>query len=213
MSTEQAAQPYVGAVKIDLSALAARLVDMAPGATIPLRRAQAGFPGVVVEIKTNYPTAGSAAGIPESVYAEFMACTDDIEKIDESRATVAKILEVLDETRALREHERQVTVSLMVDTLRSTARRRKKPALLAPFEKSIKYFSQNGEKAAKARRQREASQAEQDAQVNAQQQADAAMQQQLDAYKAELDAKFNATVQMAIEKALAAQLPPPAPAP
>lgn len=59
-----------------------------------------------------------------------------------------KVLEVLKESEALYEHERENTISQMADAVRSTAKRESNPGLLAPFEKLLRYNSQIADKAA-----------------------------------------------------------------
>jgi hypothetical protein len=168
MSNDIIAQPYKGSLTVDLTSIAAILVDLAPGAAQYLRKEQPGFAEAVVEIKESVPVHGPEAGIPADVYTQFVECNENIAKIDESRSVVAKMLEILDETRALFDHERQMHLSLMVDTVKSTARRRKRPAIMAPFEKTMRYFSQVADKAVRTRRLRALATAEEPPQPPAQ---------------------------------------------
>jgi len=143
---------FKGTTTVNLSALVGKLVDLQPGETRTMLTLRPGFDDVEAELKESIATTGAAAGIPSEVYNDFLECGDTIDAIDTALSVVAKLAEVLVESRAYYENKRQHLVGLMVDTVRSTARRRNDSALLAFFEKTIKYHGQAGHKAARTRR-------------------------------------------------------------
>ena len=145
-------EPYSGTFFIDLNHLRGILFDVARGGLRGLRREQPGIDEVIHELETELPRRGAEAGIPDSVYKRFCQYTSHLEKIRAVKAPLEKLLEVLKESEAKYEHERENTISQMTDSIRSTARRESNPGLLAPFERLLKYNSQIADKAAKTRR-------------------------------------------------------------
>jgi hypothetical protein len=147
----ESVQPYTGPFAVDLQPLSAILVDLKPGAMRFLRSEQEGLGEVVEELKQNVPTLGAKAAISPDVYAHFVACTQNLDKIRAARAFVDKLAEILEESEAYYEHEREADISIIADAVRSAARR-KDDSIRAPFEKTLKYNSQTAEKAVKTRR-------------------------------------------------------------
>jgi hypothetical protein len=146
-------QPYTGPFVADLTVLAPKLIDLPPGGKANLRTEKEGMDDVVTELNVAVPSAaGAAAGVPMDAYKVFVETTEDIAKIRAARAVVNKMAEVLEETEALKVHERENAVGLMVDAVTSSARRKRDRSLLAPFEKTIAYNGQTANKAAKTRK-------------------------------------------------------------
>lgn len=145
-------EPYSGPHTIDLNHLRGMLFDVVQGGISRLRREKPGLLAVIQELNASFPTYGSSAGIAKDVYARFLLYTDNITRIRAVRGTVEKVLEVLKESEAKYEHERENTMSQMADAVRSTAKRESNPGLLAPFERLLRYNSQIADKAAKTRR-------------------------------------------------------------
>jgi hypothetical protein len=94
---------------------------------------------------------GIAEAISLDVYAHFVACTENLEKLRAARIVVDKLAEILEESEAFYEHEREADISIIADAVRSAARR-KDDSIRAPFAKTLKYNSQVAEKAVKTRR-------------------------------------------------------------
>lgn len=157
---------YDGEHSLDLASLKGKLIDLEPGGKRGLRPDLDNFALVAMELQQSYPTAGKAAGIPEDVYDHFVMCNSIVEEIDKKLALARKQVEVLEESRAFYVDGRQNDIGLMVDSIRSRAQRRKEPSILAPFEKTIDYNGQIGDKAAKTRKQN-AAKAEQEAAAGA----------------------------------------------
>jgi hypothetical protein len=147
---------YVGTFLIDLTHLSGLLYDIARGAMRGLRRERPGLVEVIAELATQFPAVGAAAGISPNAYARFAQATEHLAKIRAERGAVDKLAEVLKESEALYENERENAISQMADAVRSTAKREKNPGLSAPFEKLLRYNSQTADKAVKTRRKKTA---------------------------------------------------------
>lgn len=143
---------FEGAHSIDASNLQGRLIDLTAQQRKGLRPDKANFEKAKQELTTQFPLKGSAAGIPQDVFDEFVASNAVVELIDEKLADAKKLVEVLSETRAYHVNIRQNSVSLIADAIQSRARRKKDPSLLAPFPETLKYVGQSGVKAAKTRK-------------------------------------------------------------
>ncbi|EYF07102.1 hypothetical protein [Chondromyces apiculatus] len=147
----KAAQPYVGPVTLDITSIGPRLKDLPPGALRGMRRAQPGLAEVLVELATNMSSLGAAAGIGPELQNELEQCNQTLEDIQAVKAVVDKWTEVLDESLAFYEHEREGTIGQIADAVKSSARR-KDESLLAPFAKTVAYNAQVGLRAVKTRR-------------------------------------------------------------
>lgn len=117
-----------------------------------LRTEQGGIADVVTELAQSFPKHGDDAGISAKVYQAFVDDTALIEKLSAHESDLEKALEVVRETRAKKMHDRENTISQIVDAVKSTAQRTANTSILAPFEKTMQYNSQIAEKAAKTRK-------------------------------------------------------------
>ena len=152
-------QPYTGPLTFDLLAIAAILIDQPPGALRGMRRDKPGIEAVIQELAEAVKNHGTEAGVAASAYQRFLDSTEKLDNLRLNSAPLLKMAEVLAETRATYENEREQAVSHMVDAVKSTAKRTKNPAILAPFEASIRYTAQNAEKAVKTRTKNKAAKA------------------------------------------------------
>ncbi len=144
--------PYGGPLQISLDNCKEQLIDLPHDAIRYLRNAKPGLESVATELASSLPVHGEQAGVPTAVYQRFVADGDAIEKLREHEAVLAKALEVVRETIAKKAHDRENTVSQIVDAVKSTAQRTGNTAILAPFQKTIEYTSQYALKAAETRR-------------------------------------------------------------
>jgi hypothetical protein len=144
-------QPYIGPLNPDLLPIASILVDLTPDQNRSMRSEQEGIDQVIEELKQNVVSVLGKATIPTDVYAHFSACTDNLTKIREARLVIDKLAEVLKESEAYYEHEREADISMIAAAVRSAARL-KDSSIRALFEKTLKYNGQIAEKAAKTRR-------------------------------------------------------------
>jgi hypothetical protein len=105
-----------------------------------------------VELAQSVPVHGETAGITTSVYNRFVEDTALIEKLRTHEVLLAKALEVVRETLAQTEHNRENTVSQIVDMVKSTAQRTGNEGIQAPFQKTREYNAQYAVKSAQSRR-------------------------------------------------------------
>jgi hypothetical protein len=152
-------QAYTGPLSFDLTPVASLLVDLPPGTLRGMRRQQPGIADVISELAEAVAGSGAEAGIPADAYKRFLDSTDKINRVRQQGALLLKMAEIITETEASYEHQREQAISQMVDSVRSTAKRNKNKAVLAPFERSIRYTQQAAEKAVKTRRKNAADKA------------------------------------------------------
>ena len=143
---------YKGPHNLDLTPAQGKLLDAEQGGAQGYRTDRDGYEDVEAEILQAYPTAGTAAGIPQDVFEHFVATNETVDFIDDKLVVARKQVEVLEESRAFYVDARQNDVALMCDSMRSKAQRRKDPSILTPFEKTLAYQSATGVKAAKTRK-------------------------------------------------------------
>jgi arylsulfatase A-like enzyme len=124
-----------------------------------MRRQQPGMSDVTAELSDAMPTLGTAAGVPEDAYKRFLESTDKVEQVRKYRLGLEKLAEVLAESEAHYEDQREHALSQIVDAVKSTAKRNKNKGIRAPFEKSIRYTQQATEKAVKTRKKNAAEKA------------------------------------------------------
>ncbi|MFT3768255.1 MAG: hypothetical protein QM820_22625 [Minicystis sp.] len=141
-------QVFTGTLVTDVTAMGGKLFDLPPGEVARLRREKPGMDGVVSELETAAPTLPAAA----APYAEFVSHTATLAKIRAARVIADKISEVLVESEAKYEHDRENALGMIVDAVKSSAKRAGGKALLAAFEKSLAYVAQSGVKAAQTRK-------------------------------------------------------------
>jgi hypothetical protein len=153
-------KPYAGPFHISLDDVKDELIDLPDGAMKGLRAEQDGMAGVVAELANSMPAYGDEAGISPKVYARFVDSTDKLHKLRKHEMELAKALEVVRETRAKKEHDRENDISMIVDSVKSTAQRTGDKPLTAAFEKTLTYNAQIAEKAARTRRKNAAAKAE-----------------------------------------------------
>ena len=147
---------YTGPVKVDATAVAPILIDLPPGAKRGLRTAGAGIAGVLTELAAAMPTNGAAAGVSAAVYAAMVTNSTSIAELTALLAVAAKLAEVLDETMALLDDQREQQLSQIADAIRSTAKRTKNAGIEAPFQKTLAYKAATADKAVKTREAKKA---------------------------------------------------------
>lgn len=140
--------PYAGPLVADLSAIAGKLIDLPPGAMSGLRAEQSGIGDVLAELSTAAPTLPVVA----EPHAEIVALTATIAEIRTMRGIVDKMAEVLEESEAKYEHERENALSMVADSVKSAAKRKGGAGVLAGFEATLEYVAQPGVKAAATRK-------------------------------------------------------------
>ena len=139
---------FTGTLVADVTTLGGKLFDLPPGELPKLQREKEGMGGVVDELLTAAPTLPVVA----DPYAKFTAHTALLAQIRAARVVVDKIAEVLAESEAKYEHERENALGMIVDAVKSAAKRSGGAALKAAFEKTLAYVAQTGVKAAATRK-------------------------------------------------------------
>lgn len=142
----------IGALAIDCSALASFLLDLPPRALQGLRAEQPGFDAVVAEITAHQSTLGPKAGITQDDIARILLANERIAQIDAFLPAAKKLVEMLTETRAKLDDERQRQVHAAAGMIEGRARATGDKELLAKYEKTRAYRSAPGIKAAKTRK-------------------------------------------------------------
>jgi hypothetical protein len=142
----------IGTLLIDATPFAEFIVDLPPGARQGLRSEQAGYGDAVAEVVSNQAVWGDQAGITAGDFAELTLANERIAKIDALLPAARKMVEVLEETRALLDDRRQRQVSAIATAVEGRAKALRKPELLAKYEKTRAYRSAIAMKAARTRR-------------------------------------------------------------
>ena len=144
--------PYAGPVQFSIADCKDHLIDLPQEALRYLRNAKPGIENVRTELDQSVPVHGDAAGVTTAMHDQFVADTQLIDKLRAHEVVLAKALEVVRETLAQKEHDRENTLSHIVDRVKSTAQRVGNASILAPFQKTLEYNSQYAVKAAETRR-------------------------------------------------------------
>lgn len=146
--------PYAGPLQISLDDCKNDLIDLPPHTLNRLRKAKPGIENVCAELQNTIPAHGPSAGLAPDVYTRFVDNTNLVNRLRVHEAELEKALEVVRETRAKAEHERENTVAFIVDVVKSTAQRSGDAKLLASFEKTLEYNAQSAMKGARTRRKK-----------------------------------------------------------
>jgi peptidoglycan hydrolase CwlO-like protein len=142
----------IGALAVDCTALKAFHVDLPPGARRGLRAEQDGFGEVIAEILSNQAEIGDKAGITKNDIDDLALANARIAQIDARLPAVRKLLEILEETRAKLDDQRQRQVSSIARLVDVRAKALSDKTLLAKYEKTRTYRSAIALKGAKTRR-------------------------------------------------------------
>ena len=143
--------PYNGTLTIDVTALKNDLVDLPAGGTQGLKYEKHGFDEVIVELEKAKTGALANAGIALDIVTRIEDRTAKLAEVRKKKAEAEKLAEVLRETEAELEHAREGDIALVAKGAQ-TAAQHVDPNLAAHFEKTSKYYSQIGDKAAATRR-------------------------------------------------------------
>jgi hypothetical protein len=141
-------KPKVGDLKIDLSALT-YLKDIPPGGLRGLQSEKDGLSEALAEIEGNQKEFGALAKITQEEINEVLSFGAKLGQLDDARPVVAKLLEMIDETRAVlvdRRERRLHSMAKMVDVQTNDH-----PELPAKYETLRRYRSATGVKAAQTR--------------------------------------------------------------
>ena len=148
-------KPIVGELAVDCISIGGDLIDLPPGKLQRLRTEQPNFPRALTEILANQESFGERAGITPLVFQELLLANQRIDAIDERLPAARKLVEVLEESRAMRVDQRQRLVSTIAKTVELQAKARGDEEVLARYAETRAYRSAIGKKAARTRRRNE----------------------------------------------------------
>ncbi|TKD13047.1 hypothetical protein [Polyangium fumosum] len=152
----------------DCTAFAPFLVDLPPRARLGMCSEQEGFPEVVSEILTNQALLGDKAGITKSDIEAFQESNHRVGMIDAHLPALKKLVEMMEETRALEDDKRQRQVNAFADSIERRAKTTNDKHLLAKYEKTRTYRSAIAKKGVKTRTKSAKADAAEDADAKAQ---------------------------------------------
>jgi hypothetical protein len=150
----------IGTLLIDATPLAECIVDLPPGGKQGLRKQQDGYSEAAGEVVSNQAVWGDQAGITVGDFEQFTHANQRIAMIDALLPAARKLVEVLEETRAVLDDRRQRQVSAIATAVEGRAKVLRKPELLAKYEKTRAYRSASAMKAVRTRRRNAAERAE-----------------------------------------------------
>lgn len=155
--------PYTGTLKLDVTPQKDIIFDLPQGVLPQLKGEKEGFPEANDELNTSLPTHAATLGLSDGMLTRINTATANIKDLRAALVDAEKLVEVLRESIALQENDREADIATVVDAVRKTGRRIG-GAIEASFEKTIKYHSQIAAKAAATRKKNAAAQAEEAAQ-------------------------------------------------
>ncbi|MDC3980740.1 hypothetical protein [Polyangium jinanense] len=135
----------------DCTAFAHFLVDLPPRARVGMCSEQEGFAEVVTEILTNQALLGDKAGITKSDIEAFQESNERVAMLDARLPAIKKLVEMMEETRALEDDKRQRQVNAFADSIERRAKTTGDKTLLAKYEKTRTYRSAVAKKGVKTR--------------------------------------------------------------
>lgn len=145
--------PQPGELVIDVTALKGFLVDLPPGAMQGMRTEQDGWADVVAEIVGNQAEHGDAAGITATDFARFQTLNEQYAQLVAYLPAVEKLVEILQESRANIDNQRQRLASAFAQSAELRAKASGgDTTLLAKYAKTRAYRSAVAEKGARTRR-------------------------------------------------------------
>jgi predicted house-cleaning noncanonical NTP pyrophosphatase (MazG superfamily) len=136
---------------ISVEAVKDLLHDLPPQARRKLKKEKPGFGVVLDELRMALPKHGKTLGLSADLLQKIEEETANIAKLEAARSELAKLLEVVEESIALQEDEREQDITTVAEGAKKAAQR-KDPSIAAPFEKTMKYHSQVADKAVATRR-------------------------------------------------------------
>lgn len=145
---------FTGVLLIDATPVKSFLYDLAPGAGRMLKRAQEGLDDVLGELPTALTKYAATLGVSIEILSRVTTSTANIQVLNALLKDARKLVEVLEESVAYHEDQREAEFSQLAEAVKRTAAR-KDPTVEAAFEKLLKYVAQVGVKAAATRRKNE----------------------------------------------------------
>jgi hypothetical protein len=143
---------YDGSLKIDASPQKEVIAYLQPGALVLLKRTKDEdlLAGVRGELKTALPLHGAKLGFGADVLQRIDEYSTNIENLKPIRDEATKLAKAAADSIAFYEDAREAEIGAVADAVKR--RRRKNPAVAAPFEKTLEYSALYANKAAATRR-------------------------------------------------------------
>lgn len=126
---------------VDATGMANFLEDIEAGARQRLRRAQPGFALAMNEILINQDSLGERAGVTAHDFQALVTAHQHIEQIEALLPTAHKLVEILEESRAVHDDTRQRYVSAIAKSVEMRAKALGDESLLAKYEQTRVYRS------------------------------------------------------------------------
>jgi hypothetical protein len=143
--------PYNGPLVVDVTALKDDIVDLPPRAMVGLKREKLHFNAALNELVQAKAGALDKIGIANTSVDRIEARTSKLAAIRTQRDIAAKLVEVLDETEAYLEDAREGDIAVVAKAIQASGKHID-AGVLASFEATLSYYSQNAEKAVATRR-------------------------------------------------------------
>jgi len=145
----------IGSLSVDCTALEPVLIDIPPGARQGLRVSRPGFDLAVAEITANQANLGQRAGVTQWDIDQLTEMNRSIEMIDAKLPAAEKLVEMLQETRAVLDDRRHRQVVAIANGVEGRAKVQGSDELLARYQNTREYRSEVGVKAWQTRRRNE----------------------------------------------------------
>jgi hypothetical protein len=145
-------RPRVGALIVDATVLGGKLVDLPKGARARLRKERAGVEKAMKEIRDNQPIYGELAGVTARNFEDLRATDELIAEIDARLPAARKLVEILEESRAVAADKRHRLITAVASAVEMHAKAHGDDELLARYEQTRAYRSALGKKAWRTRR-------------------------------------------------------------
>jgi len=148
--------PDVGDLIIDASNLAPVIVDLPPGGRLGLRVSQPGCAEALAEIRSNQPQHGVTAGIRDEDIAAMDEAMVRMDEIDGLLPAVRKMLELIEETRAVLDDSVQRRIAIIASSIENRAKMMRNDDLLARYARTREYRSAAALKGVRTRQRNQA---------------------------------------------------------
>lgn len=145
-------RPRIGELAVDATELEGKLVDLPKGARRRLRGDQPGLAKAMKEIRDNQPLYGEMAGVTGRNFEDLRATDELIAEIDARLPAARKLVEILEESRAVAADKRHRLISAVASAVEMQAKAHGDSELLARYEQTRVYRSAIAKKAWRTRR-------------------------------------------------------------
>ncbi|MDI3288293.1 hypothetical protein [Polyangium sp. 15x6] len=142
----------VGSLVLDCSKHASFLIDLPHRALRGLLVERPGFSEAVSEVVANQASVGPKAGVTQDDIDAILVDNAHIADIDAVLPAARKLVELLEESRAHYDDDRQRRIHAIANLIEGRARTTGIAELLAKYDKTRAYRSATGVKGAKTRR-------------------------------------------------------------